>query len=129
MAEITPLLWFTGEAEEATKFYASIFGDSKIANVSHYGEAGPGEPGTAMMVDFELAGRAFVALNGGDGEDNASGMGARNIRRGAIALFVSCETQAEVDRIWDRLTEGGEIVQCGWLIDRYGVAWKSCLRA
>lgn len=122
MPEITPLLWFNGEAEEAAKFYAAIFGDSKVENVSRYGEAGPGEPGSAMMVDFKLAGQDFMALNGGNTDDGDGG--ARNMRRGAVALFVSCETQAEVDRIWDRLADGGEIVQCGWLTDRYGVVWN-----
>jgi predicted 3-demethylubiquinone-9 3-methyltransferase (glyoxalase superfamily) len=117
---ITPLLWFNGQAEEAAKFYVSIFPDSKIDNVSHYGDAGPGKPGSAMMVEFTLGGQEFMALNGGDSQDDSS----PPLMRGSVALFVDCETQAEVDRLWERLSEGGEIVQCGWLRDKYGFSWN-----
>jgi predicted 3-demethylubiquinone-9 3-methyltransferase (glyoxalase superfamily) len=120
--KITPLLWFEDLAEEAAQFYVSIFKDSKIDNVSRYGEAGPGQPGTAMMVEFTLEGQDFMALNGGRNESEADG--TPTIPRGSIALFITCETQAEVDRLWDALGEGGEILQCGWLKDKYGFAWN-----
>jgi predicted 3-demethylubiquinone-9 3-methyltransferase (glyoxalase superfamily) len=122
MQKITPLLWFEGLAEEAAEFYVSIFKDSKIGNVSRYGETGPGAPGSAMMVDFQLDGQHFMALNGGreDGETD----GTATLPRGAIALFVTCETQEEVDRLWDALGDGGEIIRCGWLKDKYGFAWN-----
>jgi predicted 3-demethylubiquinone-9 3-methyltransferase (glyoxalase superfamily) len=122
MPQITPLLWFGGEAEEAVNFYVSIFRDSKIDNVSRYDEDGPGRPGSAMMIEFQLNGQDFMALNGG-GSDAASPTGSE-LPRGGIALFVNCETQSEVDRLWGRLAEGGEIIQCGWLKDRYGFAWN-----
>ncbi|MGB8909076.1 MAG: VOC family protein [Candidatus Cybelea sp.] len=122
MQKITPLLWFEGLAEEATKFYVSIFNDSKIDNVSRYEEGGPGKPGSAMMVEFTLQGQDFMALNGGTGEAEADHV--PTMPRGSIALFITCETQAEVDRLWDALGEGGEILQCGWLKDKYGFAWN-----
>lgn len=122
MQKITPLLWFGGLAEEAAEFYVSIFKDSKIDNVSRYEEGGPGESGSAMMVEFTLQGQDFMALNGGGSEDQAAG--APTMPRGSIALFITCETQAEVDRLWDSLGEGGEILQCGWLKDKYGFTWN-----
>jgi predicted 3-demethylubiquinone-9 3-methyltransferase (glyoxalase superfamily) len=121
MQTITPLLWFEGLAEEAARFYVSIFKDSKIENVSRYRDLGPGEPGSAMMVEFRLQGQDFMALNGGASETQGNGA---TIPRGGIALFVSCETQSEVDRLWEKLGEGGEILQCGWLKDKYGFAWN-----
>jgi len=125
MQTITPLLWFEGLAEEAARFYVSIFDGSKVDNVSRFGEAGPGEPGSAMMVEFQLEGQDFLALNSGaNGEANGKTGGASATPRGAIALFVTCETQAEVDRLWERLGDGGEIIQCGWLRDKYGFAWN-----
>ncbi|MGA8099220.1 MAG: VOC family protein [Candidatus Cybelea sp.] len=122
MQKITPLLWFEGLAEEAAEFYVSIFKDSKIDNVSRYEEGGPGEPGSAMMIEFTLQGQDFMALNGGGSEGQAAD--APTMPRGSIALFITCETQAEVDRLWDSLGEGGEILQCGWLKDKYGFAWN-----
>jgi predicted 3-demethylubiquinone-9 3-methyltransferase (glyoxalase superfamily) len=122
MQTITPLLWFEGRAEEAARFYVSIFKDSAIGNVSRFGEAGPGDTGSVMLVEFRLAGQEFMALNSGSNDVEAAGTAA--IAPGAIALFVSCETQAEVDRLWERLGEGGEIIQCGWLKDKYGFAWN-----
>jgi predicted 3-demethylubiquinone-9 3-methyltransferase (glyoxalase superfamily) len=122
MQKITPLLWFEGLAEEAAEFYVSIFKNSKIDNVSRYEDAGPGQQGSAMMVEFTLQGQDFMALNGGRSDGEADG--AEGIARGSIALFITCETQAEVDRLWDALGEGGEILQCGWLKDRYGFSWN-----
>ncbi|HYL27303.1 MAG TPA: VOC family protein [Candidatus Nitrosotalea sp.] len=119
--KITPLLWFAGEGEEAVNFYVSIFKDSKIDKITPYGESGPGEPGKPMMIEFTLEGQEFMALNGGSATDS----GVTDVPpRGGIALFVTCETQAELDRVWDRLAEGAEILQCGWLRDRYGFAWN-----
>lgn len=114
MDKIVPNLWFDKEAEEAANFYTSLFEDSRITNVIRYGEAGPGEPETVLTVTFELAGREFTALNGGpDFKFNE-----------AISLLVNCETQEEVDELWETLSEGGEEGQCGWLKDRYGLSWQ-----
>ncbi len=120
MSKIKPCLWFDDQAEEAASFYVSVFsalngwGDSKILNVSRYGEAGPRPAGTVMTVEFQLAGQELMALNGGPEFAFSP----------AISLFVSCETQDEVDLLWEKLTEGGKEVQCGWLEDRYGVSWQ-----
>lgn len=111
---ITPFLWFDHQAEEAANFYTSIFPNSKIIKVVRYGEAGPGPAGTAMTVAFQLDGQAFVALNGGPHFQFSE----------AISFVVNCQTQAEVDRYWDRLSAGGTQVQCGWLKDRFGVSWQ-----
>jgi predicted 3-demethylubiquinone-9 3-methyltransferase (glyoxalase superfamily) len=119
--KITPLLWFSGEAEEAVNFYVSVFKDSKTDKISRYGEAGPGPEGSAMMIEFTLEGQEFMALNGGVAQEVES---SDVPPRGGIALFVTCETQAELDRVWDRLAEGGEILQCGWLRDKFGFAWN-----
>jgi predicted 3-demethylubiquinone-9 3-methyltransferase (glyoxalase superfamily) len=119
MQKITPFLWFNDKAEEAANFYVSIFNDSKIDNISRYGEAGPGPAGSAMVVEFQLEGQEFMALNGGP-----TGSAISELYPGAIALFVSCETQAEVDRLWDKLAEGGENLQCGWVRDKYGFSWN-----
>jgi predicted 3-demethylubiquinone-9 3-methyltransferase (glyoxalase superfamily) len=116
--KITPCLWFDDQAEEAARFYASIFEDSKITAISRYGEAGKEvhgkPPGSVLSVAFQLAGQPFTTLNGGP------------IFRfnEAISLQVSCATQAEVDYFWARLTEGGAESQCGWLKDRYGLSWQ-----
>jgi len=115
MEKITTCLWFDTEAEEAAQFYASIFPDSRITDVSHYGEAGPREAGSVMTVSFELMGRTFVGLNGGPDHEIA-GVG--------ISFVVPCESQAEVDAFWSRLADGGAEIACGWLTDRYGVAWQ-----
>ncbi|MGH7736409.1 MAG: VOC family protein [Candidatus Tyrphobacter sp.] len=118
---ITPLLWFANEAEEAARYYVKLFDNSEIVGVSRYTEAGPGKSGDAMMVEFTLAGQEFMALNGIFASDSAE---LQTPPRGAIALFVTCQTQAELDALWDRLGEGGKILQCGWLVDRYGVTWN-----
>jgi predicted 3-demethylubiquinone-9 3-methyltransferase (glyoxalase superfamily) len=120
MQKITPFLWFEGNAEEAAEFYVSIFKDSKIENVSRYGEAGPGPEGSAMVVEFILEGQEFMALNGGPtGSDRPSAP-----YPGSIALFVDCDTQGDVDRLWERLCDGGKKLQCGWVTDRFGVTWN-----
>ena len=114
MQKITPFLWFDGNAEEAANFYTSIFKNSKILNIARYGEAGPGPKGYAMTVTFELEGQQFTALNGGPHYTFSP----------AISFFVNCETQAEVDELWEKLTAGGKAVQCGWLQDKFGVSWQ-----
>jgi predicted 3-demethylubiquinone-9 3-methyltransferase (glyoxalase superfamily) len=116
--KITPFLWFNDQAEEAAKFYVSIFKNSKIDNVSRYTEAGPGPSGAAMVVEFQLEGQDFMALNGFQEAEKAS------LNPGAIALFVDCETQGEVDALWDKLSAGGDKLQCGWLRDKYGFSWN-----
>jgi predicted 3-demethylubiquinone-9 3-methyltransferase (glyoxalase superfamily) len=117
---ITPFLWFDGQAEEAVNFYISIFKNSKIDKITHYGDAGPGETGSVMSIEFQLEGQDFMALNGGPtGTDPVYGP-----FQGAIALFVDCETQADVDALWNKLSEGGKKAQCGWLTDRYGFTWN-----
>jgi len=114
MQTISPFLWFDGQAEEAADFYVSVFENSRIVGVSRYGEAGPGPAGSVLTVTFELNGEAITALNGGP-EFSFSP---------AISLYVSCDTQDEVDYLWEKLTEGGEAGQCGWLTDRYGLSWQ-----
>jgi predicted 3-demethylubiquinone-9 3-methyltransferase (glyoxalase superfamily) len=114
MQKITPFLWFDDQAEEAVNFYTSIFKHSKIGNISRYGEGGPGAPGAVMTVSFELEGQEFTALNGGPHFAFSP----------AISFFVNCETQEEVDDLWEKLSEGGEEQQCGWLTDKYGVTWQ-----
>jgi predicted 3-demethylubiquinone-9 3-methyltransferase (glyoxalase superfamily) len=116
MAEITPFLWFEDKAEEAARFYVSLFKNSKIDNISHYGDAGPRPAGTAMVVEFQLDGQDFMALNGGPAGELEG--------QPPISLFVSCETQDEVDQLWDKLGEGGRTLQCGWLVDKYGFTWN-----
>ena len=113
---ITPCLWFDDQAEEAVKFYISVFKNSRITRVTRYGDGGPGPKGTVMTVAFELDGQAFTALNGGP-------MFKFNE---AISFQVNCETQADVDYYWDKLSEGGDkqAQQCGWLKDKYGVSWQ-----
>jgi predicted 3-demethylubiquinone-9 3-methyltransferase (glyoxalase superfamily) len=114
MQKITPFLWFDGKAEEAMHFYTSIFKNSKPGTVTRYGEAGPGPKGTVMSVTFQLEGQEFYALNGGPHFTFSP----------AISFFVSCETQEEVDELWQKLSAGGEKQQCGWLRDKYGVSWQ-----
>jgi predicted 3-demethylubiquinone-9 3-methyltransferase (glyoxalase superfamily) len=114
MQKITPFLWFNDNLEEAMNFYASIFKNSKIGNVTRYGEAGPGPKGTVMSATFELEGQEFYALNGGPMFKFTE----------AISFFVNCETQQEVDELWDKLSEGGEKSRCGWLKDKYGLSWQ-----
>ncbi len=111
---IIPNLWFDTEAEEAANFYISVFKNSRIVNVAHYTDVGPGEPGTVMTVEFDLDGHRFVGINGGPQFQFDE----------AVSFQISCETQDEVDDYWERLTEGGEESQCGWLKDRYGLSWQ-----
>jgi predicted 3-demethylubiquinone-9 3-methyltransferase (glyoxalase superfamily) len=111
---ITTFLWFDKEAEEAAKFYTSVFKNSKIAATTRYGDSGPGPKGSVMTVGFELDGQEFAALNGGPTFKFTE----------AISLVVNCETQAEVDEYWTRLTAGGKEVECGWLKDKYGLSWQ-----
>lgn len=114
MQKITPFLWFDTEAEEAMHFYVSIFRNSKVGRVMRYGSGGPGKQGTAMSATFQLEGQEFHALNGGPQYRFTP----------AISLFVSCETQEEVDELWDKLAEGGAPQPCGWVRDRYGLSWQ-----
>ncbi len=114
MRGITPFLWFEDQAEEAAKFYVSVFPGSRITQTTRYGDEGPGPKGTVMTVAFELDGQEFVALNGGPQLSFSQ----------AISFVVNCETQAEVDAFWEKLSAGGKQVQCGWLTDRYGVPWQ-----
>jgi len=114
MQKVTPFLWFDNQAEEAMNFYVSLFKNSKVLSVSRYGEGGPGPQGTVMTGAFQLDGQEFMALNGGPYFKFTE----------AISLFVNCETQEEVDELWEKLSEGGEISQCGWLKDRYGLSWQ-----
>lgn len=114
MQKITPFLWFNDQAEEAAKFYTKIFKKSKIKSIARYGDAGPGLKGSVMTASFEIDGQEFVALNGGPIFTFTP----------AISFVVNCRTQAEVDRFWEKLSEGGEKGQCGWLKDKYGVSWQ-----
>ena len=114
MQKLTPCLWFDTEGEDAAKLYTSIFPNSRITHVSHYGEAGPRDAGSVLTVEFELEGQAFTALNGGPQYKFSE----------AISFQVSCADQAEVDRYWDALGDGGEHGPCGWLKDRFGVSWQ-----
>jgi predicted 3-demethylubiquinone-9 3-methyltransferase (glyoxalase superfamily) len=118
MQKITPFLWFNDNAEEAVKFYTSSFKNSRIGKIARYDEAGAkasGRPaGSVMTVEFQLEGQEFVALKGGPHFKFNE----------AVSFVVNCETQAEVDRYWSRLSAGGKEVQCGWLKDKYGVSWQ-----
>jgi len=114
MQKIVTFLWFDHQAEEAANFYTSLFNDSKVTSVARYGKGGPGTEGSVMTVNFRLEGQEFIALNGGPHFKFTE----------AISLFVNCETQEEVDRLWARLTEGGEEGPCGWLKDKYGLSWQ-----
>src|ERR1700678_1650535 len=113
MSQIIPFLWFDDKAEEAVNFYVSIFKNAKIDNIRRYGDAGPGTSGAVMTIEFQLDGQDFMALNGGD----AAGRAAEAPVPGSIALFVSCEEQAEVDVLWEKLSAGGAKGRCGWLTD------------
>ena len=112
--KIVTNLWFDTEAEEAAAFYTSVFENSRIVNVTHYTESGPREAGTVMTVEWELDGQRFVGINGGPQFKFDE----------AISLQIECEDQSEVDYYWDKLSEGGEESQCGWLKDRYGLSWQ-----
>jgi predicted 3-demethylubiquinone-9 3-methyltransferase (glyoxalase superfamily) len=112
--EIVPNLWFDTEAEEAAEYYCSIFPSSRILNVARYSEAGPREAGSVMVVEFELNGNRFVAINGGPQYSFSE----------AVSLQIRCEDQNEIDHYWERLTDGGEEGPCGWLKDRFGLSWQ-----
>lgn len=118
MQKITPFLWFNDQAEEAVKFYASIFKKSKVLKVARYEKASANTtgrpPGSVMTIEFELEGQRFVALNGGPAFKFTE----------AISFVVNCRTQAELDRYWKKLSAGGKEIQCGWLKDKYGLAWQ-----
>lgn len=114
MHKITPFLWFDDKAEEAMNFYVSIFRNSKVRSVTRYGDAGPGAKGSVMTATFELDGQDFMALNAGPVFKFTE----------AISFFVNCETQEEVDELWERLSAGGEESQCGWLRDKFGLSWQ-----
>jgi predicted 3-demethylubiquinone-9 3-methyltransferase (glyoxalase superfamily) len=114
MPNVTPWLWFDTEAKDAAEYYTSIFPNSKITEVTHYGKAGPRAAGSVMTVTFELDGKQFAALNGGpEFKFNE-----------AVSFLIDCADQAEVDYYWERLGDGGEHGPCGWLKDRYGVSWQ-----
>jgi predicted 3-demethylubiquinone-9 3-methyltransferase (glyoxalase superfamily) len=112
--KITTFLTYDGQAEEAMNLYTSVIPNSRITSTRYYGDAGPGEAGSLMTGTFELDGQEFMALNGGSSFTFGQG----------FSLFVSCETQDEVDELWEKLSEGGEPGQCGWLTDRFGVSWQ-----
>lgn len=112
--KITPFLWFDHEAEEAARFYTSIFKNSKIEAITRYGDSGPGPEGSVMTVAFELDGQKFTALNGGPVFHFTE----------AVSFVVHCEDQTEVDEMWQKLSAGGKEIQCGWLKDKYGLAWQ-----
>ncbi len=114
MQKITPFLWFDNQAEEAMNFYVSIFKNSKVVKVTRYGEAGPGPKGAVMSATFQLEGQTFYALNGGPLFSFTP----------AMSLFVNCETQREVDELWEKLSAGGKKERCGWLKDKYGLSWQ-----
>jgi len=114
MQTITPFLWFDGNAEEAMTFYTTIFKDSKIENVTRYPEGGPAQAGTVMTATFRLNGQEFIALNGGPEYTFSP----------AVSFFINCETQQEVDELWEKLSEGGTKIRCGWLTDKFGLSWQ-----
>lgn len=114
MGKITPFLWYDNNAEEAVNHYTSIFKNSRVTNIARYGEAGPGPKGSIMTIAFQLEGQDFIALNGGP-------MFKFNE---AISLSVDCKTQQEVDKLWEKLSAGGQPSQCGWLKDKYGLSWQ-----
>ena len=114
MQKIVPNLWFDTEAEDAARFYTTVFANSRILNVTHYTDAGPRPAGMVLTVDFELDGQRFVGINGGPELTFDE----------AVSFQISCDTQEEVDYFWDTLSDGGEESQCGWLKDRYGLSWQ-----
>jgi predicted 3-demethylubiquinone-9 3-methyltransferase (glyoxalase superfamily) len=114
MQKIMPFLWFDDQAEEATNFYVSIFKNSKVTRVSRNGESGPGPRGSVMSTTFVLDGQEFFALNGGPPFAFTP----------AVSFFINCETQAEIDELWEKLSAGGKQERCGWLKDKYGLSWQ-----
>ncbi len=114
MQKIVTNLWFDGRVEEAVALYTSLFPDSHVLSITRYGDAGPGPKGDVLTATFTLAGQAFTIINGGPGFPHSP----------AMSLLIQCEGQAEVDRLWEKLGEGGEPGQCGWITDRFGVQWQ-----
>ncbi len=114
MQKITPFLWYDGKAEEAAKFYVSVFRNSKMGKLTRYGEGGPGQKGSVMTAEFEIDGQHFVALNGGPQFKFTE----------AVSFHVDCKDQDEVDYYWKKLADGGEVQMCGWLKDRFGLSWQ-----
>jgi len=114
MQKITPFLWFNNQADEAANFYTSIIKDSKITDTMYYNEAGPMPNGTVLSKTFELYGQEYIAFNGGSAFPISP----------AVSFFIHCETQEEVDYLWEKLGEGGQIQQCGWLTDKFGITWQ-----
>jgi predicted 3-demethylubiquinone-9 3-methyltransferase (glyoxalase superfamily) len=114
MQKITPFLWFDNQAEEAVRFYASIFKNAKIGKIARYGEAGPGPAGSVMVASVELEGISFTALNGGPNFKFTP----------AVSFVIDCKSQEEVDYFWEKLSEGGRTDQCGWLQDKFGLSWQ-----
>ena len=112
--KITTFLWFDNQAEEAVNFYVSIFKNSRVGDIARYGDTGPGPKGQVMTAEFQIEGQQFTALNGGPQFKFTE----------AISLVVNCETQEEVDELWEKLSEGGEKVKCGWLKDKFGLSWQ-----
>jgi predicted 3-demethylubiquinone-9 3-methyltransferase (glyoxalase superfamily) len=112
--KITTFLWFDNQAEEAINFYVSIFKNSRVGDITRYGDTGPGPKGQVMTAEFQIEGQQFTALNGGPQFKFTE----------AISLVVNCETQEEVDELWEKLSEGGQKVQCGWLKDKFGLSWQ-----
>ncbi len=114
MSSITPCMWFDTQAEDAARFYVSLFADSRIGTISHFGEAGPRPAGMVMTVSFQLEGRPFLALNGGPEFTHSP----------AVSFIKNVDTQAELDTLWDALLDGGSPQQCGWITDRFGISWQ-----
>lgn len=114
MQKVTPFLWFDTQAEDAAKYYVSVFKNAKILNVVRYGDAGPGPKGSVMVVEFEVEGQKFTALNGGPHHKFDE----------AISFVVDCKDQAEVDYFWERLGDGGRYDHCGWVKDKFGLSWQ-----
>jgi predicted 3-demethylubiquinone-9 3-methyltransferase (glyoxalase superfamily) len=116
MSKITPFLWFQDHGEEAIAFYTTVFKNAKVMQTTRYGDEVPGPKGKVMSATLEIEGQQFMVLNGGPAEGFTFSP--------AISFFVSCETQAEIDELWEKLTEGGRELQCGWLTDKYGITWQ-----
>jgi predicted 3-demethylubiquinone-9 3-methyltransferase (glyoxalase superfamily) len=114
MKKVTPFLWFNNNAEQAANHYTSIFKNSRILDISRYPEGSPGQAGTVMTVNFQIEDQEFTALNGGPEFPFSE----------AFSIVVNCETQQEVDYLWEKLLEGGEESQCGWLKDKFGLSWQ-----
>jgi predicted 3-demethylubiquinone-9 3-methyltransferase (glyoxalase superfamily) len=114
MQKILPCLWYDNQAEEAARFYTSIFKNSKIEKISYYGDEGHGQKGSVKTITFQLNGQEVMAINGGPEFKFTP----------AMSLFMNCENQEEVDYYWEKLSEGGDKGQCGWLTDKYGVSWQ-----